>query len=47
VMLGAIVTSDAASNHAALERLGLDAPSGIGGRLQRKLVNYALTRTGQ
>ncbi|MDH4055913.1 MAG: acetyl-CoA hydrolase [Gammaproteobacteria bacterium] len=47
VMLGAIVTSDAASNHAALHRLGLDAPSGIGGRLQRKLVNYALTRTGQ
>lgn len=47
VMLGAIATKEVASSHAALKRLGLDAPSGIGDRLQRKLVNYALSRTGQ
>ena len=46
VLLGAIFTSEAEGSRAALDRLGLSAASGIGDRLQRKLVNYALTRTG-
>jgi acyl-CoA hydrolase len=45
VFLGAIVTSEAASNRAALERLDVCQRSGITDRLRRKLVNYALTRT--
>jgi hypothetical protein len=47
VLFGAIFTSEAASNRAALDRLGLDQALGIGDRLRRKLVNYALTRTGE
>jgi hypothetical protein len=47
VLFAAIFTSEAASNRAALDRLGLDQVSGIGDRLRRKLVNYALTRTGK
>ena len=47
VLFGAIVTTEAASNRAALSRLALDQASGIGDRLQRRLVNYALTRTGK
>jgi hypothetical protein len=44
-LLGALFTKEAPSSRAALERLGLEQASGIGDRLQRKLVNYALTRT--
>ena len=47
VLLAAILTSEAAANRAALDRLGLARASGIGDRLIRKLVNYALNRTGQ
>ena len=47
VLFAAILTSEAAANRAALDRLGLDRASGIGDRLMRKLVNYALNRTGQ
>jgi hypothetical protein len=43
-MFGAMFTSEAASSAAALDRLGLDKARGIGGRLRRKLVNYALIR---
>ena len=47
VLFGAIFTSEAASNRAALDRLGLDQAAGIRDRSQRRLVNYALTRTGK
>jgi acyl-CoA hydrolase len=47
VLLAAIFTSESASNRAALDRLGLDRAAGIGDQLQRRLVNYALTRTGK
>jgi acyl-CoA hydrolase len=46
-VFGALVTNELTSNRAALDRLGLDQPSGVAERLQRKLVNYALTRTGK
>ena len=47
VLFAAIFTSEAASNRAALDRLGLHQAAGIRDRLQRRLVNYALTRTGK
>jgi acyl-CoA hydrolase len=45
VLFAATFTSEAASSRAAIDRLGLDRVSGMGNRLQRKLVNYALIRT--
>lgn len=47
VLFGAISTSEVANNRAALDRLGLDQTASIRDRLQRRLVNYALTRTGK
>lgn len=47
VLCGAIFTSVAASNRAALDRLGMGNTVGIRDRLQRRLVNYALTRTAK
>lgn len=47
MLLGAMLSGEAESNRAALERLGLDRPGGIRHRLQRRLVNYALSETGK
>lgn len=44
-LTGAVLSGGASSNTAAIERLGLDQASGVGDRLTRRLVNYALSRT--
>ncbi len=46
VLLGALFTNEIDDHHTALDRLGLSTASGISDRLQQKLVNYALNRTG-
>jgi len=47
VLYGSICTSGATRKNVAIERLGLDRASGIGDRLRRRLIHYALTRTGK
>ena len=47
VLFGAILGGGTPMNNAAIDRLGLGQPSGIGDRLRRRLVNHALNRTGK
>ena len=47
VMILALLSSGAPGNDVALDRLGLGQASGIGERLTRRLVGYALNRTGK
>lgn len=46
VALGALLSGGATDHAAALARLGLDRVSGIGERMQRRLVSFALQETG-
>ncbi len=43
-LLGALFTRGLPKNHEAIERIGLAQPSGLGERMRRRLVRYALTR---
>ena len=47
VMMQALTRGGSSTNSAAIERLGLDQASGIGQRVTRRLINYALSRTGK
>ncbi|MEQ8205232.1 MAG: acetyl-CoA hydrolase/transferase C-terminal domain-containing protein, partial [Woeseia sp.] len=47
VISKALLTGGNSTNPEALARLGLGSTSGIGERLQRRLVSYALQQTGQ
>jgi acyl-CoA hydrolase len=47
VVMAALASFGRTENSAAIERLGLDRASSLGDRLQRRLVNYALQRTGR
>jgi hypothetical protein len=46
VFLAAMCTSGTPKDSAAIDRLGLEQASGIGDRIRRRLVRYALKRTG-
>lgn len=45
VLLGALFTSGLPEYRAAIDRLGLAEPTGLGERIRRRLVRYALDRT--
>ncbi|MCB1844816.1 MAG: acetyl-CoA hydrolase, partial [Halioglobus sp.] len=45
--LGALMHGNASAHDAAMTRLGLDRVSGLGERMQRRLVGFALQKTGQ
>jgi acyl-CoA hydrolase len=47
VLIAAIFNGGAAKHNSAIDRLGLGQPSGLGDRLRRRLVSYALTRTAK
>lgn len=47
VLLRAVFAGGASGKTAAIERLGLSKASSIGDRLRRRLVGYALNRTGK